>query len=97
MLTSLFSSTLRRSFRQALREASNCGQRRVPFIEQLENRQLLAVVSLSPIADASLYQDAAGADANGIGQHLFAGVTAQNSDALRRALRDIQPSLVCRI
>ncbi len=43
-------------------------------------------VNLTPVADATLYQDAEGDVANGAGQSLYAGKTNQSSNSLRRAL-----------
>lgn len=42
------------------------------------------VVSLAPVRDNTLYEDANGAISNGAGQHLFAGTTAEGD--IRRAL-----------
>ncbi|MFM9957637.1 MAG: multicopper oxidase domain-containing protein [Phycisphaerales bacterium] len=43
-------------------------------------------VNLTPVADATLFQDAEGDVANGAGQYMFAGKTNQPSNFLRRSL-----------
>ncbi|MFO0973357.1 MAG: DNRLRE domain-containing protein [Phycisphaerae bacterium] len=45
-----------------------------------------ATLSLTASADATLYQSATGGTADGGGEHLFAGITAQASNRLRRTL-----------
>lgn len=57
-------------------------------LERLEDRHLLASVTLFPTKDNSLFQDVDGLLSNGSGDYLFVGKTAQNDDAktLRRAL-----------
>jgi hypothetical protein len=54
--------------------------------EPLEDRRALATVSLFPVADNTLYENATGALSNGAGVSLFAGVTTQTSGAIRRAV-----------
>lgn len=44
------------------------------------------VVQLIAVADATLYEDASGAVADGAGPHLFAGYTLRNSSRFRRVL-----------
>ena len=59
----------------------------LPTVEPLEDRRLLASLTLFPSKDNSLFEDAAGELSNGKGEHLFVGKTAQSEgQALRRAL-----------
>src|SRR5262245_30125989 len=56
-----------------------------PWLESLEERCTPTVVTLTPSADNTLYQDTTGGTtSNGAGQHLFSGDT--NSHGLRRAV-----------
>ncbi|MCA9129611.1 MAG: tandem-95 repeat protein [Planctomycetales bacterium] len=57
-----------------------------PALEQLESRNLLATVTLFPVADNTLYESSAGNLSNGSGNGLFAGRTGQTADSIRRAL-----------
>lgn len=45
-------------------------------------------VTLTPEKDNTLYEDPSGALSNGLGQHMFAGRTAQSNNAIRRAVID---------
>ncbi len=59
-------------------------RRRHRRFEPLEDRLLLAV--FTPSKDNTLYESQTGAASNGAGIHLYAGLTNQTSDPLRRAL-----------
>ncbi len=62
-------------------------RRRLLGFERLEIRNLLAVVTFAPSVDTTLYQESERDLANGLGDSIFAGVTAdRNQNLLRRAL-----------
>ncbi len=55
-----------------------------PRVEALEDRALPATLSLTPVADGTLYQDPSGQLSNGAGQHFYVGDTNQTSNDIRR-------------
>jgi hypothetical protein len=56
-------------------------------MESLEGRALLASVTLTPVADATLYQDTAGRLANGAGDRMIVGRPGAGTDLRRGILR----------
>jgi Ca2+-binding RTX toxin-like protein len=82
-----FSLPTRQSFsRHPRRRSSQSNRRRLDWFEKLESRWLLAAVTLTPLQDNTLFEDAQGDVSNGAGSFLFAGRTAQGSNNLRRTL-----------
>lgn len=59
---------------------------RVLSLEHLEFRTLLTTVAVNSVADNTLYESSTGDVSNGKGIHLFAGVTNESANALRRGL-----------
>jgi uncharacterized repeat protein (TIGR01451 family) len=56
------------------------------WLEQLEGRVMPTVVTLTPRADDTLYQDPAGQLSNGAGQHFYVGDTFQAANRIRRGI-----------
>jgi uncharacterized repeat protein (TIGR01451 family) len=53
-------------------------------VENLEDRTVPTVITLSPVADNTLYQDTTGHLSNGAGQHFYVGDTVQATNFIRR-------------
>jgi uncharacterized repeat protein (TIGR01451 family) len=53
-------------------------------VENLEDRTVPTVITLSPAADNTLYQDTTGHLSNGAGQHFYVGDTVQATNFIRR-------------
>jgi uncharacterized repeat protein (TIGR01451 family) len=64
------------------------------FCERLEPRHLLATITLTPIADNTLYEDATGNLSNALGQFLYVGDTNQTVHHIRRAVLKFDLSAV---
>lgn len=73
--------------RRVLASRESQHRQRCLRMEQLEARALLAVVSLNPVKDNTLYETNDGSLSNGAGQHFFAGATGQG--AARNARRGL--------
>src|SRR5262245_36144961 len=66
----------------------------VPWVECLEDRCTPTTLTFTPVADNTLFEDAAGQLSNGAGQHLYAGETAQVPNLARRAVLKFDLSTV---
>src|SRR5215475_2391171 len=66
----------------------------VPWVECLEDRWTPTTLTFTPVADNTLYEDAAGQLSNGAGQHLYAGETAHAPNLARRAVLKFDLSAV---
>jgi len=84
--------------RTSQRRPRHCGQfglrHRFLAAEPLEDRQLLAVLTLTPVADNTLYESPTGALSNGVGQHFYAGRTLEGSNSNRRGLMKFDVSAI---
>jgi uncharacterized repeat protein (TIGR01451 family) len=73
-----------RAFQAGDRRRRRSAHRLRPRLEILEDRALPASLTLTPVADNTLYQDPAGQLSNGAGQHFYVGDTNQTTNDIRR-------------
>jgi len=66
----------------------------VPRLESLEDRCTPTTLTFTPVADNTLFEDAGGQLSDGVGQHLYAGETAQTPNLTRRAVLKFDLSAV---
>jgi uncharacterized repeat protein (TIGR01451 family) len=61
-------------------------RRLIPWLEVLDERTLPSSVTLTSVADNTLYQDPTGHLSNGAGTEMYVGTTKQTSNTIRRAV-----------